>query len=209
MKWLTLDYIKQHSRIDYDCEDALLELYGAAAEDTVLNYLNRTFQDMLEAYGDVPMAIRQATLMLVDVSYQHRSPVTPTNVSLVPYTFDILVKPYMRLAGSTGGDDVQTVTLGSDVKIAFSAELPDGLTMREVPFTVTVYNADKQDAQVVLTKDACIMINDNEYVALVDTETLGVGIYMLKVVFEIPDTDYPLGYRRQVVRINPNVKCNG
>ena len=208
MKWLTLDYIKQHSRIDYDCEDALLELYGAAAEDTVLNYLNRTFQDMLEAYGDVPMAIRQATLMLVDVSYQHRSPVTPTNVSLVP-TFYILVKPYMRLAGTADGGDTQTVTLGSDVKIAFSAELPDDMAMREVPFTVTVYNADKQDAQVVFAKDACIMVNDNEYVALVDTETLGVGIYMLKVVFEIPDTDYPLGYRRQVVRINPNVKCNG
>lgn len=209
MKWLTLDYIKQHSRIDYDCEDALLELYGAAAEDTVLNYLNRTYQDVLEAYGDVPVPVRQATLLLVDSSYQHRSPVTPTNVSLVPYTFDILVKPYMRLAGSTVGDDVQTVTLGSDVKIAFSAELPDGLTMREVPFTATVYNADRQDVQVVMTKDACIMVNDNEYVALVETDTLGVGLYMLKVVFEIPDTDYPMGYRRQVVRINPNVKCNG
>ena len=209
MKWLTLDYIKQHSRIDYDCEDALLELYGAAAEDTVLNYLNRSYQDVLSAYGDVPVAILHATLMLVDVSYQHRSPVTPTNVSVVPYTFDILLKPYMRLSSQDGGSDLQVVTLGSDVKIAFSAELPDGLTMREVPFTVTVYNSDLQDAQVVLTKDACIMVGDNEYVALVDTDSLGVGIYMLKVVFEIPDTDYPLGYRRQVVRINSNVKCNG
>ena len=26
MKWLTLDYIKQHSRIDFTCEDAELEL---------------------------------------------------------------------------------------------------------------------------------------------------------------------------------------
>ena len=31
MKWLTIEYIKQHSRIDYDCEDELLELYGEAA----------------------------------------------------------------------------------------------------------------------------------------------------------------------------------
>ena len=37
MKWLTLDWIKQHSRIDFDCEDDLLELYGEAAEEAVLN----------------------------------------------------------------------------------------------------------------------------------------------------------------------------
>ena len=39
MKWLKIDYIKQHSRIDYDCEDGLLELYGESAEETVLNVI--------------------------------------------------------------------------------------------------------------------------------------------------------------------------
>ena len=32
MKYLSLEYIKQHSRIDYDCEDDLLEMYGDSAE---------------------------------------------------------------------------------------------------------------------------------------------------------------------------------
>ena len=31
MEYLTLEYIKQHSRIDFDCEDDLLELYGSSA----------------------------------------------------------------------------------------------------------------------------------------------------------------------------------
>ena len=102
MKILTLDYIKQHSRIDYDCEDAVLELYGDSAEETVANYLNRgktvdeMVADLTEVYGHVPAPIRHATLMLVDVAYQYRSPISPTNVSIVPYTFDILVKPYMK-----------------------------------------------------------------------------------------------------------------
>ena len=103
MKILTIDYIKQHSRLDYDCEDRLLDLYGQAAEETIANYLNRgtTVDECLtslkEQYGAVPAVIIQAALMLVDVSYQHRSPVSPANLSIVPYTFDFLVKPYIKL----------------------------------------------------------------------------------------------------------------
>ena len=97
MKYLTLDYIKQHSRIDYCCEDELLELYANSAEDTVMNYLNRSFEDLIEEYGQVPPAIMHTTLMLVDVSYQYRSPISPQNLYTVPYTFDVLVKPYMIL----------------------------------------------------------------------------------------------------------------
>jgi hypothetical protein len=52
----------------------------------------------MQIYGRIPAPLIHASLMLVDVSYQHRSPVSPQNMSIVPYTFDILVKPYMRLA---------------------------------------------------------------------------------------------------------------
>lgn len=103
MKYLTIDYIKQHLRIDFDCEDGLLEMYGDSAEETVAQYLNRgkavdeMVADLKEVYGHVPAPIIHASLMLVDISYQYRSPISPTNVSMVPYTFDILVKPYMKL----------------------------------------------------------------------------------------------------------------
>lgn len=104
MKWLTIEYIKLHSRIDYDCEDAVLELYGEAAEESVADYLNRgkTVDDcaasLIAEYGKIPARIIQASLMLVDVSYNERSPILPTNMSMVPYTFDMMVKPFMWLA---------------------------------------------------------------------------------------------------------------
>lgn len=97
MKWLTIDYIKQHSRIDFDCEDSLLELYGDAAEETALNLMNRTEDDLIEEYGKIPTPVMQATLMLVDVSYTHRSPISPASQIIVPYTFDLLIKPYCKL----------------------------------------------------------------------------------------------------------------
>ena len=37
MRWLTLEYIKQHSRIDSDIEDNILELYAEAAGVRILN----------------------------------------------------------------------------------------------------------------------------------------------------------------------------
>ena len=209
MKWLSIGDIKAQTRIDFDCEDALLELYGSAAEDTVLNYINRTYQEVMEDYGCIPTPVRQATLLLVAESYMQREPVSQFSLSAVPYSFDLLLKPYIRLTGSTGGSDIQQVTLGSDIKIAFSADLPDGMLMKDVGFTVTVYNADKKEREVVAGKDDCIIMTDNEYVVLVNTDDLGVGLYMMKALFTIPDTDYPSGFRKLAVRIDPKVKCNG
>lgn len=97
MMYLTLAYIKAHSRIEYDGEDELLTLYGNAAEETVMNICGTTYQKMLQEYTTIPSAVMQATLMLVDLSYQQRSPVSPSSMYAVPYTFDLLIKPYMKL----------------------------------------------------------------------------------------------------------------
>lgn len=210
MKYLTTEHIRQHLRIDAVDEDAVLELYGSAAEDTVLNLCNRTIDDVIANYGGVPDPIRQATLLLVGISYQHREPASMQNVSQIPYSFDILLKPYIRLAeGCAKGHDVQTAILGSDVKIEFSADLPDGLTMQDVDFTAIVYNVTAIDRKKQYPKSECILTDTGSYVVLVDTEDLGVGQLMLRVVFQIPDTDYPSGYRKEVVKINPYTRIIG
>lgn len=103
MKFLTIDYIKLHSRIDYDCEDELLEEYADSAEETICGLLNRgdTVDEMVasltEQYGRIPANLYEAGQMLVDLSYQQRSPVSPQNMSIVPYAFDIKIKRYMQL----------------------------------------------------------------------------------------------------------------
>ena len=97
MRWVTLEYVKKHSRIDYSAEDELLDLYCQSAEETVLSIIGRTYDEVVEQYGEMPKALVQAGLMLVDVSYLQRSPVSVTSMYAVPYTFDMLVKPYMRL----------------------------------------------------------------------------------------------------------------
>ena len=210
MKWLTISDIKKQLRVDFDDEDDVLELYGSAAEDTVLNYMNRTYQDVLEEYGEVPAAIRQATLMLVDNSYQHRSPAEPTQMYYVLYGFDTLIKSYMRLTSSGNQSQrISTYTIGSQIKILIAASLPDNLTLFDADFEVVVYNDDKKDQQKKYKKTECILTDDYNYVVLVDSDELGVGTYMVKLTVYIPDTDFPDGKRKEVIRINPNVKVTG
>lgn len=99
MKWLTLERIKQQCRIEQDFhdEDDLLELYGESVEETVLNDLNRTYEDLIECYGQVPRNIIHASLLLVDHSYRQRSVADTMAMSSVPYAYEQKIMPYMRL----------------------------------------------------------------------------------------------------------------
>jgi uncharacterized phage protein (predicted DNA packaging) len=97
MKWLSISDIKKHSRIDYDCEDALLELYADAAEEMVMQITGRDYDNIIATYGDIPAALRQAALILVDTSFMQRTAVSAQNLYAVPYAFDFLIKPFMKL----------------------------------------------------------------------------------------------------------------
>jgi hypothetical protein len=100
MKFITFEQIKAQLRLDdeqAEMEHDMLCDYGESAEETVLNTLNRTLEDIVEQHGCIPMPIKRATLMLVDNAYKERSPVSPQNMLPVPYSLDMLLKPYMRL----------------------------------------------------------------------------------------------------------------
>ena len=212
MKWLTLDEIKDQLRIerDFDLEDDKLTGYGESAEDVILELCQRTYDDFIDTYGGIPHPIWEATLLLVSMSYEQGAPASTQQMYAVPYAFDMKVKPYMRLASNSDAVPVQVVTLGSDVKIAFTVDLPDDLLLKDVDFSGKVYNSTKKDVEMAFEKADCIMIEDGKaYVILVDTDDLGVGSYLLKVTVQIPDTDYPSGYRKEVVQINPHVSVRG
>ena len=99
MAYIRLD--KEALRIDFDCEDDMLELYGEDAEDTILNIIRRSYEDLIETYGDVPRPLFVCALMLVEVDYNHRSPDSMNNLYEVPFAFAMKIKPYMRLASDT------------------------------------------------------------------------------------------------------------
>lgn len=100
MKWLTLEKIKAQLRIDpsFTLEDEILTMYGESAEDSVLDIIRRSYTEVMEKYGTVPTPLVHASLMLVDLSYKERGPVSSQNLYQVPYAIDMKLKPYMKLS---------------------------------------------------------------------------------------------------------------
>lgn len=99
MKWLTLDLIKAQLRMepDFTIEDTLLILYGKSAEDAVLDICGRTYNEFMEKYGEIPSPIIEASLMIVELSYEQRSPLSSQNLHAIPYSFDMKIKKYIKL----------------------------------------------------------------------------------------------------------------
>jgi hypothetical protein len=102
MKYLTFEQIKAQLRLDdeqAELERKRLEGMAEAAEDAVLTIIRRPLYNVKQVYGHIPQKLIQVTLLLVDEWYQHRSPVEQGQLSPVPYAFDFMLKPMMRLAG--------------------------------------------------------------------------------------------------------------
>lgn len=102
MKYLTFEQIKAQLRLDdeqAELEHDLLEMYGESAEEAVLEIIRRPLIDVILTYNGLPKRLIQVTLLLVDEWYQHRAAAEPGALSPVPYAFDFMLKPMMRLSG--------------------------------------------------------------------------------------------------------------
>ena len=111
LHWVTLNDIKDQLRIERDNtqEDTLLTRYGATAEKFILRYIQRTEAELKamneEDPTQVPEDIVSATLMLCDLYYQYRGPVSMQNLYLIDYGFDALVMPFRKGTYSSVDDE--------------------------------------------------------------------------------------------------------
>jgi uncharacterized phage protein (predicted DNA packaging) len=107
MKWLNLNLIKAQIRMepDFTLEDDLLTMYGESAEKTVLDVIQRDYTEVMEKWGETPKPLVHASLLLVAQSYQNRETVSMQNMYTVPYAFDMMVKPYMKLTSDSYGQN--------------------------------------------------------------------------------------------------------
>ena len=100
MKWLTLQAIKEQLRLepDFHDEDALLEEIGESAEESVLIYCRRTYDELVEQYGKFPVNLVRASKLLCTIGYEQRSGLSPQQQHEVNGgSLDFLIKPYMKL----------------------------------------------------------------------------------------------------------------
>ena len=94
--WTSIDDVKTYSRINHDCEDSLLELMIATAEQLILQVLGCNYERLIDVYGVLPPPIRFATLKLVDTYYQRYGIVQPQQMYVVPYDLEMNLWPFIQ-----------------------------------------------------------------------------------------------------------------
>lgn len=102
---LTLDELRTHLRVDYHDDDAYIAQLGETAISHIVNATHRSVEELVELNNGVfPNELRLAALQLVAHWYRVPEAVSSVNQVAVPYTLDLLIKPFVRL-GRREGDD--------------------------------------------------------------------------------------------------------
>lgn len=114
LKYVTLHELKLQMRVDFEEEDEIIRAYGRAAEDAIIRGTGRSETELLrfgfeEKTGELPTEgeilgsehfpsrLKVAILMFAANLYRNREPVASVAQNAVPYSFDVLVKPYKKL----------------------------------------------------------------------------------------------------------------
>ena len=95
------------------------------------------------------------------------------------------------------------VILGTELKININVEPVDNVHLAECEFVATFYaNSEKS---LTINKSEMIYKDIDNYIALVDSQLLGKGLVRMKLEVEIPDKDFPDGYRKEIGVVCTNI----
>ncbi len=89
-----------------------------------------------------------------------------------------------------------SVIAGTDLKVLVSVEPIGGYHLADIDFTCSFFVYTNRSVE--MHKEDMIKESDDSYVAVIDSEKLGLGSLKVKVVAQIPDKDCSDGYRQEV-----------
>lgn len=94
------------------------------------------------------------------------------------------------------------IPLGAEFKMNVSMDVIDNYHMGDVTFSCTFCSKNK----VTLTKSQMVEIDEDNYVAPLNSTALGEGV--LSVIYEadIPDSDFSDGFRHEIAVIKTKMK---
>lgn len=97
--------------------------------------------------------------------------------------------------------------VGTQLKININVE-PIGEThLSDCDFNCTFFISKSKPVRQ--KKTDLIKVDNDNYIALVDSSLLGTGTIMLTMEINVPDTDFPNGYRKEVSTVCTGVTIQG
>lgn len=105
LRIVSLDALKRQMKIDFEEEDDLIVMYGVAAEDAIINATRRSYEELV--MENRKRKSDEKRRVSANVVYRHpddgaqlyknREPVSSLSQAVVPYTFDYMLKPWIKL----------------------------------------------------------------------------------------------------------------
>lgn len=94
-----VNFVVAHTRIDVDLESekALLETYIDAAQEVVLDLLDRDIEDLINTYHEIPKRVKVAIATLAAYQYEVRTPASRERLSEVPWSVNVTLMPLMKI----------------------------------------------------------------------------------------------------------------
>jgi hypothetical protein len=94
--------------------------------------------------------------------------------------------------------------VGTELKVLVQIDPVDNVHMVDMLFDCRFYT--RLDNPLIITKDKMIKVNDDSYIALVDTTGMSAGTLRNRMTIDIPDKDFADGYRREIVDVEAGTK---
>ena len=163
LKWLSIDAIHAHCRIDFNCEDAELEQMGITAEQAILNLTRRTFENFIDTYGRIPDPIFNASLLLVQNLYNNRDAADSQKKEASLYGFDLLLKNYMCLSGGTPLQVERDGLLDKLIVVMTEFDFDFGEIKNPTDEQVEAYDTQRRDMAALYNRYAYIQ-NPTSYI---------------------------------------------
>ncbi len=96
--------------------------------------------------------------------------------------------------------------VGTELKINVHVEPIDGFHMSDYDFTCRFYIYANR--YVELGKSEMIRVDDDNYIACIDSGKLSAGLIMLRITAQIPDSDFPDGIRTEIETVSTGVRTS-
>lgn len=98
MAVVSLELFKKHVYADdFIGDDVYLQHLLDTAEIAVINATHRSMEEIYDTYGEFPLPLKHAVMMVAAHWYNQRESVSSVQMHTVPGTLQALVKPYVKL----------------------------------------------------------------------------------------------------------------
>ena len=98
-------------------------------------------------------------------------------------------------------------SIGTELKINIHVEPIGGLSMDDYDFQADFYVY--RNRKVSVRKEEMIRVDENDYIAIVDTERTGMGKIRMRLTAYVPDEDLPDGLRTEIATVDTDITIHG